>query len=156
MSEINQHERDQFWIRHALILARHAQEQGEVPVGAVVVRDDKLVSEGWNQPISIHDPTAHAEIIALREAGKKESNYRLPGATLYVTLEPCAMCVGAIMHARIKRVVFGAYDPRAGAAGSAFPLLSSDVFNHSVEVEEGVLAEECGDILRDFFKSKRS
>jgi len=155
VEEGNQYERDQYWIRYALNLATHAGEEGEVPVGAVVVRDDKLLSEGWNQPIAIHDPTAHAEIVALRAAGRKVSNYRLPGATLYVTLEPCVMCVGAIMHARIQRVVYGADDPRAGAAGSAFSLLSSDSFNHSVEVESGVLAEECGEILRDFFKARR-
>ena len=155
MVSTNQHERDQFWVRYALGLARRAVEEGEVPVGAVIVRGDELVSEGWNRPISTHDPTAHAEIVALREAGKIESNYRLPGATLYVTLEPCVMCVGAIMHARIKRVVYGADDPRAGAAGSAFSLLGSDEFNHSVEVEGGILAEECGDILREFFKERR-
>ena len=155
MGYTNQHERDQFWIRHALSLARRAEEEGEVPVGAVIVRDDEMISEGWNRPISGHDPTAHAEIVALREAGSKESNYRLPGATLYVTLEPCVMCVGAIMHARIKRVVYGADDPRAGAAGSVFDLLESDEFNHSVEVEGGILADECGRILREFFKARR-
>ena len=155
MGETNQHERDRYWIRYALKLAKRAQEEGEVPVGAVIVRDDKLVSEGWNQPIVGHDPTAHAEIVALREAGKTESNYRLPGATLYVTLEPCVMCVGAIMHARIARVVYGADDPKAGAAGSAFTLLGSDEFNHSVKVESGILAEECGAILRDFFRARR-
>lgn len=155
MAEARQHERDQYWMRHALTLAGRAQEKGEVPVGAVFVRNDKLVSEGWNQPIAGHDPTAHAEIVALRAAGKMESNYRLPGATLYVTLEPCVMCVGAIMHARINRVVYGADDPKAGAAGSAFSLLESDIFNHTVEVEGGVLAEECGDILRAFFRARR-
>lgn len=160
MSEAGQQERDVYWIRHALKLAKRAEEEGEVPVGALIVREDKvrgdkLVSEGWNQPIIDHDPTAHAEIVALRAAGRAESNYRLPDATLYVTLEPCVMCVGAIMHARIKRVVYGADDPRAGAAGSAFSLLGSDQFNHSLEVQSGILAEECGEILRDFFKARR-
>ena len=148
-------ERDEYWIRHALRLAKYAEEEGEVPVGALIVRDNELISEGWNQPIVGHDPTAHAEVMALRAAGKVESNYRLPGATLYVTLEPCVMCVGAIMHARVERVVYGADDPRAGAAGSAFSLLQSDKFNHSVVVQGGVLAEECGEILRIFFKSRR-
>jgi tRNA(adenine34) deaminase len=142
-------------MRHAIKLAARAEEEGEVPVGAVIVRDDELVSEGWNQPIKGHDPTAHAEIVALRAAGKTESNYRLPGATLYVTLEPCVMCVGAITHARINRVVYGADDPRAGAAGSAFSLLGSDQFNHSPEIQSGILADECGEILKKFFKARR-
>ena len=142
-------------MRLAIKLAKRAEDEGEVPVGAIIVRDDKLVSEGWNQPIENHDPTAHAEIMALRAAGKTESNYRLPGATLYVTLEPCVMCVGAITHARINRVVYGADDPRAGAAGSAFSLLGSDLFNHSLEIQGGVLADECSEILKDFFKARR-
>lgn len=148
-------ERDEYWIRHALRLAKCAEEEGEVPVGALIVRDNELVSEGWNQPIVGHDPTAHAEVMALRAAGKVESNYRLPGTTLYVTLEPCVMCVGAIMHARIERVVYGADDPRAGAAGSAFSLLQSDQFNHSVIVQGGILQKECSKILREFFKARR-
>ncbi len=155
MGEKNQREQDQHWMRQALRLAKCAEEEGEVPVGAVIVRDEVLVSEGWNQPIKGDDPTAHAEIIALRSAGKAESNYRLPGATLYVTLEPCVMCVGAITHARIKRVVYGADDPRAGAAGSAFSLLGSDQFNHSLEIQSGILANECGEILKKFFKARR-
>jgi tRNA(adenine34) deaminase len=155
VGELDQLERDQHWINHALNLAKRAEEEGEVPVGAVIVRDNKLISEGWNQPIKGHDPTAHAEIMALRAAGNVESNYRLSGATLYVTLEPCVMCVGAITHARIKRVVFGADDPRAGAAGSAFSLLGSDQFNHSPEIQSGILADECGEILRNFFKARR-
>ena len=155
MNDPDQQERDQHWISYAIKLAKRAEEQGEVPVGAVIVRDNKLVSEGWNQPIGDHDPTAHAEIMALRAAGKAESNYRLSGATLYVTLEPCVMCVGAITHARIKRVVYGADDPRAGAAGSAFSLLGSDQFNHAPEMKSGILAEECGEILRNFFKARR-
>lgn len=155
MSEGDQREQDQHWMRHAIKLAKRAEEEGEVPVGAVIVRDDKLISEGWNQPIKGHDPTAHAEIMALRAAGQAELNYRLPGVTLFVTLEPCVMCVGAITHARISRVVYGADDPRAGAAGSTFSLLGSDLFNHSLEVQSGILAEECGEILSDFFKARR-
>ena len=142
-------------MRYALKLAARAEEEGEVPVGAVIVYDDTLLSEGWNQPINEHDPTAHAEIMALRAAGKKSTNYRLPDTTLYVTLEPCVMCVGAIMHARIGRVVYGADDPRAGAAGSVFSLLDSQLFNHSLEINNGVLANECGEILRNFFKARR-
>jgi len=155
VSEGDQREQDQHWMRHAIKLAKRAEEEGEVPVGAVIVRDDKLISEGWNQPIKGHDPTAHAEIMALRTAGQAELNYRLPGVTLFVTLEPCVMCVGAITHARISRVVYGADDPRAGAAGSTFSLLGSDLFNHSLEVQSGILAEECGEILSDFFKARR-
>jgi tRNA(adenine34) deaminase len=152
---LDQETRDRYWIGHAISLAQRAEQEGEVPVGAVVVRNDELVSEGWNQPIIGHDPTAHAEIMALRAAGRIESNYRLPEATLYVTLEPCVMCVGAIIHARIKRVVYGADDPRAGAAGSVFSLLGSDQFNHSPEVQSGIMAEECGGLLKNFFKSRR-
>jgi tRNA(adenine34) deaminase len=160
VGEGNQREQDQNWMRHAIKLAKRAEEEGEVPVGAIIVREDKvrgdrLISEGWNQPIKGNDPTAHAEIVALRAAGKAESNYRLPGATLYVTLEPCVMCVGAITHARINRVVYGADDPRAGAAGSAFSLLGSDQFNHSLEIQSGILANECGEILKEFFKARR-
>jgi tRNA(adenine34) deaminase len=155
VSEFDQQARDRYWVGHAITLAKRAQKEGEVPVGAVIVRDDELVSEGWNQPIIGHDPTAHAEIMAIRAAGRVESNYRLPDATLYVTLEPCVMCVGAIMHARIKRVVYGADDPRAGAAGSVFSLLGSDRFNHSPDVQGGILAEECGSILKEFFKARR-
>jgi tRNA(adenine34) deaminase len=155
VGEGGQKEQDQCWMRHAIKLAKRAEEEGEVPVGAVIVRGDKLISEGWNQPIKGHDPTAHAEIMALRAAGQAELNYRLPGTTLYVTLEPCVMCVGAITHARISRAVYGANDPRAGAAGSAFSLLGSNVFNHSLEIQSDVLAVECGEMLRNFFKAKR-
>lgn len=148
-------ERDEYWMRHALRLAGRAWEEGEVPVGALVVRDKRLVAEGWNHPIGNHDPSAHAEIVALRAAGQAEHNYRLPGTTLYVTLEPCVMCAGAIIHARVQRVVFGAPDPRTGAAGSVFSLLDSDKFNHRVEVMGGVLADDCGDLLRRFFRERR-
>lgn len=146
---------DAHWMSRALDLARHAESQGEVPVGAVVVLNDELIGAGWNQPIRSHDPTAHAEIVALRAAAARLQNYRLPGATLYVTLEPCTMCVGALVHARVARVVYGASDPKSGAAGSVFSLLGSDRFNHRIAFEGGVLAEECGTMLRNFFQSRR-
>jgi tRNA(adenine34) deaminase len=143
-------------MRRALALAAEAERHGEVPVGAVVVADGEIVGEGWNRPIGARDPTAHAEIVALRAAAAALQNYRLPGTTLYVTLEPCAMCAGAIVHARVARVVFGATDPRAGAAGSVFDLLPSDRrFNHYVSCEGGVLAEQCAGLLRDFFRARR-
>lgn len=146
---------DMKWMRHALMLAERAEQEGEVPVGALIVRKGELIAEGWNQPVLSHDPTAHAEVMALRAAGVAEKNYRLLDTTLYVTLEPCVMCAGAIIHARVGRVVYGATDPRVGAAGSAFSLLGSDQFNHLVQVEGGVLADECGDLLRRFFKARR-
>lgn len=142
-------------MREALALAGRGSARGEVPVGAVVVRDGEAIGTGWNCPISAHDPTAHAEIVALREAAQRLGNYRLAGATLYVTLEPCVMCAGAILHARIARVVFGAYDPRAGASGSVFDVLETDKLNHRVEVMGGVLAEECGTLLKAFFHARR-
>ncbi|NOX75416.1 MAG: tRNA adenosine(34) deaminase TadA [Gammaproteobacteria bacterium] len=142
-------------MQRALELAARAEAEGEVPVGAVIVHNDKLISEGWNQPVMSHDPTAHAEVIALRAAGAAKKNYRLLDTTLYVTLEPCVMCAGAIIHARIGRVVYGAMDPKAGAAGSAFSLLGSEKFNHVVRVEGGVLAEKCSEMLRRFFKARR-
>ena len=127
----------------------------EVPVGAVLILDNECVAEAWNQPIAAHDPSAHAEMLALRQAGQKLGNYRLNDATLYVTLEPCAMCAGAIIHARIARVVFGALDPRAGAGGSVFQILDSDKLNHRVQITGGVLETACTGILQDFFKKKR-
>jgi tRNA(adenine34) deaminase len=142
-------------MHRALELAHRAQELGEVPVGAVLVMDDEIVGEGWNQPIASHDPTAHAEVVALREAGRKVANYRLPGSTLYVTLEPCIMCVGAIIHARVARLVFGARDPKTGAAGSAFDLLQSPKHNHRVECEGGVCGEESARLLQAFFRARR-
>ncbi len=142
-------------MRHALMLAYKAAQLGEVPVGAVLVKDNQLLAEGWNQPIAGHDPTAHAEIMAIRRAAQVEQNYRLPGTTLYITIEPCSMCAGAIVHARIERVVFGAVEPRAGAAGSVLNLLQNSQLNHQVEVQSGVLAEECGQVLKDFFRSRR-
>lgn len=147
---------DEIYMRHAMKLARRAEAEGEVPVGAVLVLDGEVVGEGWNRPISANDPTAHAEIMALRDAGQRLNNYRLPGTTLYVTLEPCPMCAGAIVHSRVSRVVFGATDPKGGAAGSVFRLLPSDQrFNHYVQAEGGVLAEACADMLRAFFRARR-
>jgi len=151
----SQAELDIQWMQHALQLARHAESIDEVPVGALVVKDNELIAEGWNQPITSNDPTAHAEIVALRAAAKKINNYRLVDTTLYVTLEPCSMCAGALMHARVSRVVFGANDPRTGAAGSIFNILNTDKLNHFINIEMGVLKEECGDLLKQFFKRKR-
>jgi len=143
-------------MQRALELARHAEAQGEVPVGAVVVLEGEIIGEGWNQPIGRHDPSAHAEIMALRDAGQSQQNYRLPESTLYVTLEPCPMCAGAIVHARVGRVVFGASDPRSGAAGSVFDLLPSDQrFNHVTDAVGGVLADESAQLLRQFFRARR-
>jgi tRNA(adenine34) deaminase len=140
----------------ALALARRGAEEGEVPVGAVLVRDGETVGEGWNRPIAASDPTAHAEIEALRAAARRLGNYRLPGSTLYVTLEPCVMCAGAIVHARVERVIYGARDPKAGACGSVFDLLPSDArFNHRTDCRGGLLAEDCGDLLRAFFRARR-
>jgi len=147
---------DRAWMRRALELARHAEaSDGEVPVGAIVVLDGDIVGEGWNRNITLDDPTAHAEIQALRDAGRRRGNYRLPDATLYVTLEPCAMCAGAIVHARIARVVYGASDPKTGAAGSVFDVLQHERHNHRVDVTRGVLADESGELLRRFFRSRR-
>lgn len=148
-------ERDYYWMRRALELAQCAAAAGEVPVGAVLALDNEAVGEGWNQPISRCDPTAHAEIMALQAAAARLGNYRLVNSTLYVTLEPCAMCAGAMIHARVGRVVFGATDPRAGAAGSVFNILQSERLNHRAEVVGGLLAEECGAVLRDFFRARR-
>ncbi|UPG96698.1 tRNA adenosine(34) deaminase TadA [Luteibacter aegosomatissinici] len=140
----------------ALELAAHARDaEGEVPVGAVLVMDGKPVGLGWNRNITMHDPTAHAEIQALRAAGAALANYRFPGATLYVTLEPCAMCAMAMVHARIGRVVYGATDPKTGAAGSVFDTLVSDKHNHKVEVVGGLEADAAGDMLRQFFRARR-
>ena len=146
---------DQRFMREALDLARQAAALDEVPVGAVLVVDGEIVGRGFNQPISRHDPTAHAEIMALRHAADQLDNYRLPGSTLYVTLEPCVMCTGAIMHARVGRVVFGARDPKTGAAGSVVDLYAEDRLNHHADIEGGVLAEECGALLSGFFAARR-
>ena len=139
----------------ALDLARAAAEAGEVPVGALVVLGDEIIGRGSNQPVGGHDPTAHAEVVALRDAAIRLGNYRLPGATLYVTLEPCVMCAGAIMHARISRLVFGASDPKTGAVGSVVNLFAEPRLNHHAEVEGGILAEECGRMLSQFFAARR-
>lgn len=147
--------RDTDWMRHALTLAARAEAEGEVPVGALVVRDDQVLGEGWNQPVALRDPTAHAEVLALRAAAQKIGDYRLGGATLYVTLEPCPMCAAAITHARIARLVFGAWDPRQGAAGSAFNLVATEALNHRVDAFGGVLSEECGALLKRFFEARR-
>jgi tRNA(adenine34) deaminase len=146
----------QHWIRYALQLAQRAQAQDEVPVGAVIVKDEQVIGKGWNQPIAARDPTAHAEIVALRAAAQALGNYRLNSAILYVTLEPCVMCAGAILHARVSRVVFGAYDPKAGAAGSLVDILGSDQFTHRPEVMGGVLERECSAVLTAFFSARRA
>lgn len=146
---------DEVFMRRALELARDAEAAGEVPVGAVVVRDGAIIAEGWNQPIRAHDPSAHAEMIALRGAGQAIGSYRLLDTTLYVTLEPCAMCAGAMVHARVRRLVYGATDPRAGAAGSVFDIVQHPALNHRLECTGGVLAKECGALLRAFFLARR-
>ena len=147
--------RDEDWMRRALDLALRAEAEGEVPVGALVVRDDQVLGEGWNQPVALRDPTAHAEILAMRNAAQKVGDYRLAGTTMYVTLEPCPMCAAAIAHARIARLVFGAWDPRQGAAGSAFNLVAAPALNHRVDTLGGVLSEECGVQLKRFFAVRR-
>ena len=152
---MNQAELDHQFMEQAIEQAQLAATANEVPVGAVLVRDGKVISRGFNQPISHHDPSAHAEMLALREAARVEANYRLPGTTLYVTLEPCAMCSGAILHARVERLVFGAPDPKTGAAGSVLDVFSSKEINHQTSVEGSVMSEECGQLLRSFFKERR-
>lgn len=143
-------------MQRALELAGQAEQAGEVPVGALLVKGGEIIGEGWNRPIGSHDPSAHAEITALRDAAARLQNYRLPGTTLYVTLEPCPMCAGAIVHARVERVVYGTTDPKGGAAGSVFDLLPSDRrFNHQVAVDGGVLGDRCRDQLRAFFRARR-
>jgi len=147
--------RDEGWMRRALELAARAEAEGEVPVGSIVVRDGTVIGEGWNRPIAARDPTAHAEILALRAAAAAVGDYRLGGATLYVTLEPCPMCAAAMAHARVARLVFGAWDPRQGAAGSAFDLVAAPGLNHRVDAFGGVLSGECGELLRRFFAGRR-
>lgn len=150
---ITQH--DDYFMQQALSLATLAEKAGEVPVGAVVVHNDEIIAKGWNQPIELHDPSAHAEIIAMRNAAKKLGNYRLNQCTLYVTLEPCSMCVGAMIHARIGRLVFGALDAKAGAVKSVFRLIDDPRHNHAIIWEGGVLANECSSILKAFFQARR-
>ncbi len=146
---------DEGYMRMALAQAAEARAAGEVPVGAVIVKDGEVIATGFNRPIGHHDPTHHAEIAALRAAATAIGNYRLPGCTLYVTLEPCVMCAGAMMHARIARVVFGARDPKTGACGSVLNLFANTQLNHHAEVVGGVLADECGTMLSDFFAERR-
>ena len=146
---------DEHFMRMAMEAASRAAAMGEVPVGAVVVLDGKVIATGFNQPIASHDPSAHAEMVALREASAVMANYRLPGCELYVTLEPCAMCSGAIMHARLSRVIFGAADPKTGACGSVINLFDNTSLNHHASVTPGVLAGECGQLLSDFFRARR-
>ena len=149
------HGSDDEWMAVALALARAAGARGEVPVGAVVVKDGAIIGHGGNAPIARHDPTAHAEIAALREAGRALGNYRLPGCDLFVTIEPCVMCAGAILHARISRVVFGARDPKTGACGSVLDLFVEPRLNHHATVTAGVSASECGELLTRFFDARR-
>ncbi len=143
-------------MRVALALAREARERGEVPVGAVLVMDDAIVGEGFNQPVGLNDPTAHAEMTAMRQAGRETGNYRLTGATLYVTIEPCQMCVGAMVHARIARLVYGAPEPKAGAIESAVRALEHPSLNHRIEVTGRVLEDECREVIQAFFRDRRS
>jgi len=146
---------DDAWMREALMLARDAARRGEVPVGALVVRDGAVIGRGGNAPIAHNDPTSHAEIVALREAGRTLGNYRLPDCTLYATLEPCAMCAGAIMHARLARLVYGASDPKTGACGSIVDLFAEPRLNHHTEVTRGVAPDACGRLLSEFFAARR-
>ena len=146
----------QDYMRQALEQAQHAWDLGEVPVGAVVVKDGVVIARGYNQPIGKHDPTAHAEIVALRAAAEALGNYRLPGCELYVTLEPCVMCSGAMMHARLAKVVYGATDPKTGACGSVVNLFEQEQLNHHTEVAGGVLADDCGAMLKSFFAARRA
>ncbi|WP_415905196.1 tRNA adenosine(34) deaminase TadA [Neptuniibacter sp. QD48_55] len=153
---MDQREIDERWMEEALLLADRAEEINEVPVGAIVVLDGEIIGRGWNKPISGHDPTAHAEILALRDAAANVGNYRLVGADLYVTIEPCTMCTGAIVHSRIRRVVFGAVEAKAGAVQSNGQLLDQAWMNYRVEVEAGVLAERCSEKISAFFKRRRA
>ena len=146
---------DEIWMHHAITLAKQAEQEGEVPVGALIVIENELVSEGWNRPIASNDSSAHAEIQAIRAATLKYQNYRLENATLYCTLEPCVMCTGAIFHSRIQRVIFGAFDPKAGSAGSVIDLFANSQLNHHATVIGGVLEKECVDLLKQFFQSRR-
>jgi len=152
---MNQAELDREFMEQALEQAGLAALAGEVPVGAVIVRNGEVIARSFNQPITNHDPSAHAEMLALRQAALSAENYRLPGTTLYVTLEPCIMCAGAMLHARVDRVVYGATDPKTGAAGSILDVFSSKKINHQTVIEGGTMAEECGQLLRDFFKERR-
>ena len=146
---------DEKWMKRALLSAGDAANHEEVPVGAVLIKDDKLISEGRNSPIGQLDPTAHAEIVAIRHAASILNNYRLPGTTIYVTLEPCIMCMGAILHARIERLVYGATDPKSGAVASIYNIGSDGLLNHNLNITGGILKHECGSLLKDFFRARR-
>lgn len=150
-----QAELDRQFMQQAIEQAQLAALAGEVPVGAILVRDGQVISKAFNKPITNHDPTAHAEMLALRQAALAEQNYRLPGTTLYVTLEPCTMCAGAMLHARVDRVVFGTPDPKTGAAGSVIDIFAMKQINHQTTIEGGMMSEECGQLLRNFFKERR-
>jgi tRNA(adenine34) deaminase len=151
----NKIQMDEFWMDEALLAAQQALDAGEVPVGAIVVRGDKIVGRGWNRNLSDHDPSAHAEIVALRSAGMAIGNHRLIGCELFATIEPCAMCAGAMIHARLKRLVYGADDPKAGAVHSVMQVLNHPQLNHKMEVVGGVSAQRCAELLQEFFKSRR-
>ncbi|WP_084267027.1 tRNA adenosine(34) deaminase TadA [Shewanella marina] len=153
---MQQVERDQFWMQKAIDMAAKAEAHGEVPVGAILVKDDEIIAAGFNHCIGLHDPTAHAEMQCIRQAGSILQNYRLLDTTMYITLEPCAMCAGAMVHGRVGRVVFGARDLKTGAAGSVFNILQHPQSNHQPEVVEGVLADDCGAQLSQFFKRRRA
>jgi tRNA(adenine34) deaminase len=146
---------DELWMEEALRAAQRALEAGEVPVGAIVVHDGEIVGRGWNRVIGDNDPTAHAEIVAMREAGSALGNYRLSDCELFATIEPCAMCAGGLVHARVKRLVYGADDPKAGAAGSVMQVVNHPQLNHAIEVESGVLAGRCAALLQAFFRDRR-
>lgn len=145
----------EYWMAQALTLAQRGAEQGEVPVGALVVRDGQMIGEGWNKPISSHDPSAHAEIVALRDAAARAQNYRLSGATLFVTIEPCTMCFGCLMHARVERLVYGAREPRAGVCQSQLQLPQAEFYNHRLEVVGGIMEAEASALLKAFFAARR-
>ena len=148
--------RDEYWMQIAIEQAKLAMKENEIPVGSVLVKNEKIITQAHNQPISKNDPTAHAEIQLLRKAGNKQKNYRLTGSTLYVTLEPCAMCFGAMIHARIERIVFGASDPKTGVCGSCINLNKENFFNHKISITGGILEKESSELLRLFFKSRRN
>ena len=147
--------KDEYWMQQALAAAHEAEKNDEVPVGAVLVNNNELISTASNSPISLNDPSAHAEVLAIRKAAQALNNYRMPGVTLYVTLEPCMMCAGAMLHARIERLVFGAYDEKTGVAGSCCDWIIDDMQTHKIKVQGGVLKQECGALLQNFFKRKR-
>ena len=146
---------DEEWMQYALQLAKKSEERDEVPVGAIIVYKNKIIGEGWNQPISSNNPTAHAEIMALQDAGEKIGNYRLLDSTMYVTLEPCVMCAGALVHARIAKLVYAVDDQKTGACGSVFNMVQAEELNHNIEIKKGVLEKECQELIKNFFKEKR-